>query len=76
MRKKIKKKIKESQKKTIFGRESEGERERRKVEKEISLSNLRKSDLMFSSEQKAKSVHASRATRGYKNLGVSSNSKR
>ena len=28
------------------------------------------------SEQEVKSVHATRATRGYQNLGVSSNSKR
>ena len=38
-----------------------------------SLQDLRKSDRRFSSEQKAKSAHALRVTRGYQNLGVSSN---
>ena len=41
-----------------------------------SLSNLRKSDRRFSSEQKAKLIYATRATRGHQNLGVSSNSTR
>ena len=37
------------------------------------FSNLRKSDRRFSSGLKAKLIHAMRATRGYQNLGVSSN---
>ena len=41
-----------------------------------SLSNLRKSDCRFSSGLKAKLIHATRATRGHQNLGVSSNSTR
>ena len=41
-----------------------------------SFYDLQKSDRRFSFEQKAKSVHASRATCGYQNLGVSSNSTR
>ena len=41
-----------------------------------SLSDLWKSDHRFSSEQKAKLVYATRATRGYQKLSVSSNSKR
>ena len=51
----------------------EKERERRNVERETSLSYLQKSDRRFSSEQKAKLIHASQATRGYQNLRVSSN---
>ena len=46
---------------------------RRKIERETSLSNLGKSDYGFSLEQKVKSIHASRATVGYQNIGVSSN---
>ena len=38
--------------------------------------DLWKSDRKFSSGLKAKLIHAARATRGYQNLGVSSNSKR
>ena len=38
-----------------------------------SFSDLRKSDSRFSSRLKAKLIHALRATRGYQNLGVSSN---
>ena len=38
------------------------------------LSNLGKSDRRLSSGLKAKLIHAARATRGYQNLGVSSNS--
>ena len=56
--------------------ERERERERRKVERETSLSDLRKSGRGFSSEQEVKSVNATRPTRGYQNLGVSSNSKK
>ena len=41
-----------------------------------SLSDLQKLDCRFSSEQNAKLVHASRATCGYQNLRVSSNSTR
>ena len=41
-----------------------------------SFSDLRKSDSRFSSRLKAKLIHAARATRGYQNLGVSSNSMR
>ena len=41
-----------------------------------SFSDLRKLDRRFSSEQKAKLIHATRATRGHQNLGVSSNSTR
>ena len=41
-----------------------------------SFSDLRKSDNRFSSEMKAKLIHAARAMRGYQNLGVSSNSTR
>ena len=42
----------------------------------VSLSDLRKSDRRFSSGLKAKLIHATRATRGHQNLGVSSNSTR
>ena len=42
----------------------------------ISFSDLRKSDNRFSSGLKAKLIHATRATRGHQNLGVSSNSMR
>ena len=42
----------------------------------VSLSDLRKSDHRFSSGLKAKLIHATRATRGHQNLGVSSNSTR
>ena len=42
----------------------------------VSLSNLQKSDLRFSSKKKAKLIHATRATRGHQNLSVSSNSTR
>ena len=41
----------------------------------ISLLDLRKSDYGFSSKQKAKLVYATRATRWYQKLSVSSNSK-
>ena len=41
-----------------------------------SFSDLQKSDYRFSSRLKAKLIHAARATRGYKNLRVSSNSTR
>ena len=41
-----------------------------------SFSDLWKSNCRFSSEQKAKSVYATRVTRGCQNLGVSSNSER
>ena len=41
-----------------------------------SFSDLRKSDSRFSSRLKAKLIHAARATRGYQNHGVSSNSTR
>ena len=40
------------------------------------FSDLRKSDRRFSSGLKPKLIHATRATRGYQNLGVSSNSTR
>ena len=40
------------------------------------FSDLRKSDRRFSSGMKAKLIHATRATRGHQNLGVSSNSTR
>ena len=40
------------------------------------FSDLRKSDHRFSSRLKAKLIHKARATRGYQNLGVSSNSTR
>ena len=46
-------------------REKERERERRNVERETFLLDLRKSGLRFSSEQKTKLIHASQATRGY-----------
>ena len=58
------------------GESERREREKRRVERETSLSYLWKSDRRFLSEQKAKSVHATRATRGYQNLGVSSSSTR
>ena len=41
-----------------------------------SFSDLQKSDCRISSEQEAKLIHAARTTRGYQNLGVSSNSTR
>ena len=41
-----------------------------------SFSDLRKSDGRFSSELKEKLIHAARATRGYQNLRVLSNSTR
>ena len=41
-----------------------------------SFSDLGKSDRRFSSGLKAKLIHATRATRGHQNLGVSSNSTR
>ena len=41
-----------------------------------SFSDLRKSDRRFSSGLKAKLIHVARATRGYQNLTVSSNSMR
>ena len=52
-------------------------REREKGKKVFRFS-LRSTEIerRLSSEQKAKSVHASRAMRGYQNLGVSSNSTR
>ena len=40
------------------------------------LSDLRKSDHRFLSEQKGKLIYAARAMRGHQNLGVSSNSTR
>ena len=42
----------------------------------FSFSDLRKLDRRFSSELKAKLIHAARATHEYQNLGVSSNSTR
>ena len=39
-----------------------------------SFSDLWKSNRRFSLKQKAKLIHEARATRGYQNLGVSSNS--
>ena len=57
----------------------DGEERERKKKKNIffaSLKDLWKSDRRFLSEQKAKSVHASRATYRYQNLEVSSNSMR
>ena len=42
----------------------------------VSFLNLRKSDRGISSEQEAKLVYVTRATRGHQNLGVSSNSTR
>ena len=52
-------------------------REREKGKKNFaSLKDLRKLDRRFLLEQKAKSVHASRATHWYQNLGVSVNSTR
>ena len=42
----------------------------------VSFSDLWKSDRRFSSGLKAKLIHATRATRGYQNLRVSSNSMR
>ena len=42
----------------------------------VSFLDLWKSDRRFSSGLKAKLIHAARATRGYQNLGVSSNSTR
>ena len=65
-------------KKKIRGRnEQEGERERER-EKRVPLlfKNYGNRTISFLSEQKAKSIHASRATHGYQNLGVSSNSTR
>ena len=56
-------------------REREREKEKQKGGS-TSFQDLRKPDRRFSSEQKAKSVHASRAARGYQNLGVLTNSKR
>ena len=41
-----------------------------------SLQDLRKSDRRFLLEQKVKLVYATRATRGYQELSVSSNSQR
>ena len=41
-----------------------------------SFSDVRKSDRRFSSGLKAKLIQVVRATRGYQNLGVSSNSTR
>ena len=40
------------------------------------FSDLRLSDGRNWSEQEAKLIHSSRATRGYQNIGFSSNSKR
>ena len=42
----------------------------------FSFLDLRKSDRRFSLGLKAKLIHATRATRGHQNLGVSSNSAR
>ena len=42
----------------------------------VSFSDLWKSDRKFLSEQKAKLVYATRATRRYQKLSISSNSKR
>ena len=41
----------------------------------VSFSDLRKSDRRFLLKQKAKLIHAMRATRGHQNLSVLSNSK-
>ena len=68
-------------KKSKGGREGVG---RRALEREkyfifflfVSFLDLRKSDRRFSSRLKAKLIHAMRATRGHKNIGVSSNSTR
>ena len=71
-RKKKKRKVKKGKGRKRRRIEKVG-REREKKEKKkfsASLQDLRKSDRRFSSEQKAKSVHASRTTYGYKNLGV------
>ena len=68
---KKKEKIRKENQKEGKERGEEGacrERERESVEREFSLSDLRKSDRRFSSEQKGKSIHALRATRGYQNL--------
>ena len=53
-------------------REGEGKRKKGFF---ASLKDLRKSGCRFSLEQEVKSVHVTRAMRGYQNLGVSSNSK-
>ena len=42
----------------------------------VSFSDLRKSDLRFSSGLKAKLIYAMRATRGHQKVGVSTNSVR
>ena len=42
----------------------------------VSFSDLWKLDRRFSLRLKAKLIHATKATRGYQNLGVSSNSMR
>ena len=42
----------------------------------VSFSDLRKSDRRFSSGLKVKLIYATRATRGYQKVGVSTNSVR
>ena len=73
-----------NKKKSQNGRgENENERERER-EGDLflffllfaSFLDLRKLDCRILSKQKAKFIHASRATRGYQNLRVSSNSMR
>ena len=78
---KFKKKIekKESQKERERGRRRGCVRGEKKILERgalASLQDLRKSNLGFSSEKKVKLVYATRAMRGYQNLGVSSNSMR
>ena len=57
-------------------KEENGVEREREREREKGFSALRRLDRRFSSEQEAKFIYAMRATRGYQNLGVSSNSKR
>ena len=59
-------------------REEKRERERKKGENGLftSLKDLWKLSCQFSSEREEKLIHASQATCGYQNLGVSSNSTR
>ena len=76
--------INKNKNKKIKGRSERTERVRRErlrgfyffISFFVSFSDLRKSDRRFSSGLKAKLIHASRATRGHQNLGVSSNSTR
>ena len=75
----FKKKSKDKSEKEGTDRKKDKERERKKrgLEREKLLSKIYGiSNRMFLSEQKAKLVHALRATRRYQNLGVSSNSTR